>query len=246
MTALRRHAPSLLAVCVVLVLALAGTTGCTRKVAESASAAPAEHAMARPERVAGIKGAGESSAVEEAAATATREPSSTPQPSATMQPTETPTPAPSATPEPTVEPSATPIPVPTDTALPPFRPPTGMLEDHAPGGYGELNIKNGTSADALVVLTTLDGQAVKSAYIWMAESFNMTGIQDGEYLLYYSKGEAFDAATHRFTQNATYQKMDTTIPFSTTETQYTVWEITLYGVAGGTVGSEPVDPDEFP
>jgi len=40
--------------------------------------------------------------------------------------------------------------------------------------------------------------------------------------------------------------MDTEIPFETTATQYTIWEVTLYGVAEGTVGSEGVDSEDFP
>ena len=178
-------------------------------------------------------------------------------PAATATPKNTPTPLPpptnTLTPKPTSPPTATPPPPtpkptspPTATPPPPFRPPTGMLEDHSSGGQGELLIKNGTDADALVILTGLDDKAVKSAYIRNAESFNMTGIPDGTYLLYYSKGEAFNKETNRFTKNATYQRLDTTIGFTTSATQYTTWEVTLYGVVGGTVGSEPVDPSEFP
>ena len=145
---------------------------------------------------------------------------------------------PTPSPEPTLPPTATP--------LPPFRPPTGMLEDHSPGGQGKLLIKNCTEADALVILTGLDEKAVKSAYIRNAESFDMTGIPDGTYRLYYSKGEAFNKETNRFTKNATYQRLDATIEFTTSATQYTAWEVTLYGVVGGNEGSEQVDPSKFP
>jgi hypothetical protein len=163
-------------------------------------------------------------------------------PAATATPKNTPTPFPPPTN--TLTPKATSPP--TATPPPPFRPPTGILEDHSSGGQGELLIKNGTDADALVILTGLDDKAVKSVYIRNAESFNMTGIPDGTYRLYYSKGEAFNQETNRFTQNATYQRLDATIGFTTSATQYTTWEVTLYGVVGGTVGSEPVDPSEFP
>ena len=159
-------------------------------------------------------------------------------------PTLTPTSTPTVTPGPSPTPTATPEP--TNTPLPPFRPGTGMLVDNAPGGAGELLIKNGTDSDALVILTNMDEAAVKTAYIRAGESFNMTGIVDGTYLLFYSKGEDFSAETYRFTRNASYQKMDTTIPFETTSTQYTAWEVTLYGVAGGTVGTDRVDPENFP
>jgi len=141
----------------------------------------------------------------------------------------------------------TPSPAPTATAAPPaVRPPTGMLEDYAPAGRGTLLIKNGTGADALVILTGLDDKAVKSAYIRGSEDFNMAGIHDGTYRLYYSKGRAFNPETKRFTLEATYQRLDATIEFKTTSTQYTAWEVTLYGVAGGNVGSQRVDPSQFP
>ena len=138
-------------------------------------------------------------------------------------PTLTPTSTPTVTPGPSPTPTATPEP--TSTPLPPYRPNTGMLEDKAPGGYGELLIQNGTDSDALVILTGMDEVAVKTAYIRAAESFNMTGIADGTYLLFYSKGDYFSAETYRFTQNASYQRMDTTIPFETTSTQYTAWRL---------------------
>jgi uncharacterized protein YraI len=143
-------------------------------------------------------------------------------------------------------PSPTPTPPPTAPPAPAVRPPTGLLEDYAPGGQGKLLIKNGTDADALVILAGLDDQAVKSAYIRDGESFELSGIPDGTYRLYYSKGQAFSEQTRRFAQNATYQRLDATIEFTTTATQYTAWEVTLYGVAGGNVGSERVDPSQFP
>ena len=97
-----------------------------------------------------------------------------------------------------------------------------------------------------MILTKLNDRPVKSAYIRKTKSFNMTGIPDGTYRLYYSKGEAFKKKTNRFSKNATYQRMDATIEFTTSATQYTTWEVTLYGVVGGNVGSEQVDPSKFP
>lgn len=175
-------------------------------------------------------------------------PSSTPAVTATEPPTNTPSPVPSPTNTltPTPKPSPRPTSPPTATSPPPYRPPTGMLEDHAPGGAGEMLIKNGTDADALVVLAWLDDRPAKSAYIRKGKSFNMTGIPDGTYRLYYSKGQAFSRETHRFTKNATYQRLDATMEFTSPGNQYTTWEVTLYGVASGNVGSQTVDPSQFP
>lgn len=165
-------------------------------------------------------------------ATATRVPS----PTATLRPPAPPT----ATPPPPAPPTATPEP------LPAFRPPTGLLASGQGGGSGELLVKNGTEADALVIVTSLADQPVMSAYIRAAESFNMTGIPDGTYRLYFSKGEGWDSDANRFIRNVSYQRFESVLEFVTTATQYTGYEVTLYGVAGGTASTEQVDPSQFP
>ncbi|MFO7696359.1 MAG: hypothetical protein R6X16_04290 [Anaerolineae bacterium] len=40
--------------------------------------------------------------------------------------------------------------------------------------------------------------------------------------------------------------MDTEIRSETMATQHTAWEITLYGVTGGTMGTDAADPEDFP
>ena len=179
----------------------------------------------------------------------TRRPTSTTMPAPTPKPTHTPRPTATSAKRPT--PSVAASPPPAATAVPEpkpaIRPATGLLVSAAQaGGRGELLIKNGTDADALIILASLDDQPVLSAYIRAAESFNMTGIPDGTYRLYFSKGEGWDSEANRFMQNVSYQRFEATPQFATTETQYTSYEVTLYGVAGGTASTEQVDPGQFP
>lgn len=72
------------------------------------------------------------------------------------------------------------------------------------------------------------------------------GIPDGEYYVYFSTGADWDAVDYRFTSDAAYQKFEDTFAYETNSQKYTVWTITLHPVEGGTGGTEPVSPDEFP
>ena len=151
-------------------------------------------------------------------------------------PTETPVPA-TPTPEP-----------PTETPVPEApRPGTGLLGRYAQEtGRGELLIKNGTDGDGVIVLTTAGDRPAQAAYIRAGESFQMAEIADGTYRLYFSKGDGWDATGKTFIRNVTRQRFEDTFAFETTETQYTGYEVTLYGVADGNAATEDVDAEQFP
>lgn len=71
----------------------------------------------------------------------------------------------------------------------------------------------------------------------------MTRIADGMYRLYFSKGQAWDAATKRFTANVSRQRFAQTLQFGGMTAGY---EVTLYGVAGGNAATQNVAPGDFP
>ena len=127
-----------------------------------------------------------------------------------------------------------------------FRPFSELVARSVSGGMGELLIKNGTDSDALAVLTTLDDQAVLSAYIRTGEQFQMTGIPDDAYRLYFHMGTLWDSVNKQFMDDASYQRFEDFLQFQTMATQYTGFEVTLYEVVGGTAATEDVDPGQFP
>lgn len=150
-------------------------------------------------------------------------------------------------PTPTARPATPTVQPALPTAPPPAtRPATGLVVNNAGGGMGELLVKNGTDSDALVIVATSDSRPLMSAYIRAAESYNLAGIPDGAYWLYFCKGEGWDAAAKKFTRNETCQRFEDPLGFQTTATQYTGYEVTLYGVAGGTASTEQVDPSQVP
>jgi hypothetical protein len=144
-----------------------------------------------------------------------------------------------------------PTPLPAPTAVPaPIaapRPATDLLSRSASSsGPGELLIKNGTDSDGVVLLVDAAGSPVQAAYIRTGESFRMTQIADGAYRLYFSKGEGWDAARKEFTRNVTRQRFADTLTFVSTGGQYTTYEVTLYGVAGGNAATQNVPAGQFP
>ena len=133
------------------------------------------------------------------------------------------------------------------TSAPAVRSATGLIDRYAPErGRGELLIKNGTDSDGVVILLDSAGKPAQAAYIRAAESFRMTEIADGAYRLYFTKGEGWDPARREFTRNVTRQRFADTLTFATTATQYTGFEVTLYGVAGGNAATQNVPAAQFP
>ncbi len=124
-----------------------------------------------------------------------------------------------------------------------LHPSTGLIDSYVTeSGSGELLVKNGTDGDGVVILTTLDDAPVQAAYIRSGESYNMTDIPDGEYGLYFSKGEKWNDKLNVFTEAVSRQRFDDVFDFSSTLLTYSSWEVTLYGVSGGTTSAVDV-PD---
>jgi hypothetical protein len=111
-------------------------------------------------------------------------------------------------------------------------------------GDGELQIKNGTSLDAVAKLIR-GGASVLTVYIKANSTYTMTGISDGIYWLAFAQGSNWDSTTQSFRRNAQYSAFEETFDFATTNTQYTIFEVTLNPVIGGTAETSSVDPSQF-
>ena len=201
----------------------------------------------------------QTAAVPTSTPTATPTHTRTPTPTATATHTHTHTPAPTDTPTitPTNTPTYTPIatathtPIPTATPLP-RRLPTGTVTQDvgARNGLGQLTIENGRELDAVAALSGQGADRVVAVYVQGNGTSTITGIEDGTYDLYFSLGEDWDGASARFTRRASYFRFEESLAFVTTpiagRQSYTVFEVTLQAVAGGTAEIESVPEDEFP
>jgi hypothetical protein len=129
-----------------------------------------------------------------------------------------------------------------------LRPQNGaIIVDFRPDlGLGELEISNGTEADGFVLLTTLQSEPVYGCYVQANSQATLSGIPDGEYSIFFSTGEDWDAVDLRFTADADYTKFEESIDFQTTTTQYSIWSITLHTVSGGAAETESIPAEDFP
>lgn len=115
-------------------------------------------------------------------------------------------------------------------------------------GYGELQIKNGTSLDAVAKLIR-GGASVLTVYMKANGVYTMLDISDGIYWLAFAQGLDWDSTTQKFRRDAQYSVFEKTFDFVTTEDSdsyyYPTFEVTLNPVIGGTAKTNSVDPQQF-
>ncbi len=111
-------------------------------------------------------------------------------------------------------------------------------------GGGELKIRNGTNEDAVAKLI-IDGTSVFTVYIKANSSYTMKNITDGTYWLAFAHGTDWDKEDAIFRRGASYSSFEETFDFETTETQYTIFEVTLNAVVGGNAETETVNSAQF-
>jgi len=130
--------------------------------------------------------------------------------------------------------------------------PTGtFLVKKISGGYGELTIENGLDWDAIIILSESykPDLALISVYIQAGDTYTITGIEDGIYILYYALGKDWDSNSKKFRIKEEYARFEEEFEFETTGITYityTTYTVTLYPVVGGTARTEYVSEEEFP
>ncbi len=111
-------------------------------------------------------------------------------------------------------------------------------------GDGTLEINNGTDSDAEAKLITA-GTSVFSVYIKAHTNYTIQNITDGTYWLAFALGTDWDNQTLKFNRPAGYSSFADTFDFTTTDTQYTTYSVTLNPVAGGTAQTNNVNSSQF-
>ena len=111
-------------------------------------------------------------------------------------------------------------------------------------GDGELEIDNGTNSDALAKLIT-GGTSIYSVYIKANTNYTIKNITDGTYWLIFSLGNDWNSATKTFNQSTGYSSFADTFDFTTTDTEYTTYSVSLNPVEGGTAQLNDVDASRF-
>lgn len=113
-------------------------------------------------------------------------------------------------------------------------------------GLGTLEIDNGTDDDAIAKLIDINnGLTVITVYIQAKSKFTITSISDGKYDLFFHTGKDWNEEKKKFLFNPSYSKFSDDFIYTTTETKYKVYEVTLNPVVGGTAETNTVTESEF-
>ncbi|MBB2915106.1 hypothetical protein FHS43_006426 [Streptosporangium becharense] len=112
-----------------------------------------------------------------------------------------------------------------------------------------LEVKNGYGLDSVVVLVR-GGKKAMSLYVRGKSKYRIQGVRDGNYKIYYSLGEDWDARNRVFTRSCTFEQFGEPIRFKTTtsggQIRWNNWTITMNAGRGGNVPPKKVKPGDFP
>jgi hypothetical protein len=97
-----------------------------------------------------------------------------------------------------------------------------------------------------VVTLALGRRPLLSVYVRGGATSRVTGVRDGVYRVYYTKGVDWDPHARTFTRQCAFERFDGTFDFKTTATQSTAWTVGLEPATGGNVNASEIDPSDFP
>ena len=114
------------------------------------------------------------------------------------------------------------------------------------GGLGALAIHNGTDEDSIVKLVAAGSTSLSLAvYIQSNSTTTVSGIPDGFYHVIFATGKGYYAAKKSFVSDLNCSTFDSDLDYSTTESTYSTWSITLNAVANGNASTSPVSDSAF-
>jgi hypothetical protein len=116
-----------------------------------------------------------------------------------------------------------------------------MAPDVGVEGYGVLNVNNGTSEDAEVILySVLNDEIVRDINVKSRNFLQITGIPAGTYELKYAEGHSF----HQFGQTLDYTERRREERGSE-RIEYDEISVTLHPIVGGNVRTKGISREEF-
>jgi hypothetical protein len=115
----------------------------------------------------------------------------------------------------------------------PIRPETGsFIRDSERNRHGLLIIHNNWRMDTVAVLADSELKPLCAVYLRSQDSFNLTGVWDGAFGLYFTVGTLWNAEEGKFDNLLGYYRYSSPLIFETAETdqeiEYSVFELDLY------------------
>lgn len=120
-------------------------------------------------------------------------------------------------------------------------------------GRGELNVENGTTHDAAVVLVRDVGKTVAGIFVRSNSTAVLNNLPDGVYEIQYALGEGWVPRRGTFCDPSSFGQFENLMTFTTSETatndgvemEATTYRITLHPVPGGTARTRQIPPQSF-
>jgi hypothetical protein len=127
------------------------------------------------------------------------------------------------------------------------RPETGYcVKNITRSGLGEVVMHNNAKMDSVAVLADLDIKPLIAIYIRAGDTYNLTGVDDGSYGLYFTMGTGWDAKAGKFRSSRGLYRFNNPLDFKTVDdadgTEYSTFEVSLYEVP---MGESNILPDNF-
>jgi phage FluMu protein Com len=125
-----------------------------------------------------------------------------------------------------------------------------IMPDVGTNGYGELEVQNGTSEDAVLSLyDSASDETVRDIYVQARHSVRMKGIPGGTYQLAYTAGRDWDGREAIFRCEPHYAQFEQDFAFTEERNQegiqYHSITVTLHPVIGGNVRTKRISREEF-
>lgn len=126
--------------------------------------------------------------------------------------------------------------------------------NHSFNGLGKLHIQNGTENDAVAKLVNVNSnKSVLTIFIRRQSNLSISKIKNGNYRLYFVLGRSYDEEKNIFMENCSFSVFDEDFNYTTytekltdkVKQNYTVFEVTLHSVVGGTARTNSVSKNEF-
>ena len=124
-----------------------------------------------------------------------------------------------------------------------------IMPDPSTKGYGELEVQNGTSDDAVLLLyNPAADEKVLEVYVQGKHSVRVKGIPEGTYRLKYVTGLVWDGGED-FLCDPNYAEFERDFSFTENRKQdgiqYHAITVTLHPVAGGNIRTKKISREEF-
>jgi phage FluMu protein Com len=125
-----------------------------------------------------------------------------------------------------------------------------IMPDVGSNGYGELEVQNGTSEDAVLSLyDSAADETVRDVYVQARHSVRMKGIPKGTYQLAYTAGLDWDDGDAIFRCDPEYAQFERDFGFTEERNeegvQYQTITVTLHPVIGGNIRTKRISREEF-